>query len=119
MAASLDFVRRTALALPEVTEGVCYGTPAFYLRKKLMLRLREDGETLVIKIPVESRAGLIDGDPDVFSVTDHYLNYPCVLANLNAIRPKVLEDMILGAWRQLANRKQLAAFELSQGRPSG
>jgi hypothetical protein len=117
MAASFDFVRRTALALPEVVEGVCYGTPAFYLRKRLMLRLREDGETLVIKIPMEGRAGLIDGDPDVFSVTDHYLNYPVVLANLHAIRPQTLEEMILGAWRQLASRKQLAAFDQAAGSP--
>jgi hypothetical protein len=117
MAATLDFVRRTALALPEVVEGVCYGTPAFYLRKKLMLRLREDGETLVIKIPMESRAGLIEGDPDVFSVTDHYLHYPLVLANLNAIRPNVLEDMILGAWRQVATRKQLVLYDQARERP--
>ena len=114
MAASLDFVRRTALALPEVIEGVCFGTPAFYLRKKLMLRLREDGETLVIKIPMESRVALIDSDPDVFSVTDHYLNYPVVLASLHAIRPAVLAEMVEGAWRQLASRKQLAAFEASK-----
>ncbi len=78
MGASFDLVRRAALALPEVVEGVCYGTPAFYLRKKLMLRLREDGETLVIKFPIEGRTALIESDPDVFSVTDHYLNYPCV-----------------------------------------
>jgi hypothetical protein len=111
MAASFDFVRRTALALPEVIEGVCFGTPTFYLRKKLMLRLREDGETLVIKIPMEGRPGLINANPDVFSVTDHYLNYPVVLANLNAIQPELLESMVLGAWRQLASKKQLAAFD--------
>ncbi len=60
---------------------------------------------------MESRAGLIDGDPDVFSVTDHYLNYPLVLASLHAIRPEVLERMILGAWRQVASKRQLAAFD--------
>jgi hypothetical protein len=116
MAASIDFVRRTALALPDVVEGVCYGTPAFYLRKKLMLRLREDGETLVIKFPIEDRAALIESDPDVFSVTDHYLAYPCVLADLNAIRPQVLEEKILGAWRLLASRRQLAKWEPAPGR---
>jgi hypothetical protein len=47
VAATIELVRRLALALPGVQEGVCHGTPAFYVRRKLMLRLWEDGETLV------------------------------------------------------------------------
>ena len=39
MAANIRDVRRMALALPGVEEGVCHGTPAFYVRKRLMLRL--------------------------------------------------------------------------------
>src|SRR5262249_39963990 len=119
MAASFEFVRRTALALPDVTEGVCYGTPAFYVRKKLMLRLREDFETLVIKIPKDSRPQLIDGDPDVFSVTDHYRNYPLVLANLHSIRPALLEGMIEIAWRQVASKKQLAERDVRRRKSEG
>jgi len=110
MAASFDFVRRAALTWPDVVEGVCYGTPAFYVGKKMMLRLREDLETLVIKIPKGSRDEIIAGDPDVFFVTDHYLNYPLVLAYLHAIRPPVLEEMIELGWRQVADKKQLAAL---------
>ena len=52
-------------------EGVCHGTPAFYVRRKLMLRLWEDGETLVVRFPKEKRAALIEENPDAFSVTDH------------------------------------------------
>ena len=110
MAASFDFVRRKAMTWPDVVEGVCYGTPAFYVRKKMMLRLREDHETLVIKIPKERRTDLIADNPDDFFVTDHYLNYPLVLANLHAIRPQALEEMIELSWRQVAGKKQLAAL---------
>ena len=56
MAATIELVRRMALALPGVQEGVCHGTPAFYVRRKLMLRLWEDGETLVVRFPKEKRA---------------------------------------------------------------
>lgn len=46
MAAPMNFetVRAVALALPGVEEGTCYGTPAFRVRGKFLLRLREDGE---------------------------------------------------------------------------
>ena len=111
MAATIELVRRLALALPGVQEGSCHGTPAFYVRRKLMLRLLEDGETLVVKFPREKRATLIRKNPDVFSVTDHYRNYPMVLVNLLAVNRELLGRMIEGAWRMEASRKQVAAFD--------
>jgi len=75
-----------------------------------MLRLREDGETLVVKFPLDQREAAIDRAPDVFSVTDHYQNYPVVLVNLLAVNPGTLAALIEGAWRMLASRKQIAAF---------
>lgn len=111
MAATIELVRSMALALPGVEEGVCHGTPAFYVRRKLMLRLWEDGEILVVRFPKEKRAALIDENPDVFSVTDHYLNYPAVLVNLLAVNRKLLVRMIEGAWRLQASRKQVAAYD--------
>jgi hypothetical protein len=106
-----------ALGLPEVQEGVCFGTPAFYVRRKLMLRLREDGETLVVRFPREKRAALIEENPDVFSVTDHYRNYPAVLVNLLAVNRELLSRMIEGAWRLQASRKQVAAYDGKAGAP--
>jgi len=112
MAATVELVRRMALALPGVEEGLCHGTPAFYVRGRLMVRLWEDGETLVVKFPKEKRAALIEENPDVFSVTDHYRNYPAVLMNLLAVDRKLLGRMIEGAWRMQASRKAVAAYDL-------
>ncbi len=110
MAATIELVRRMALALPGVQEGVCHGTPAFYVRRRLMLRLWEDGETLVVRFPREKRAALIRENPDMFSVTDHYRNYPAVLVNLLAVNRELLGPMIEGAWRLQASRKQIAEY---------
>ena len=115
MAATIELVRRMALALPGVQEGVCFGTPAFYVRRKLMLRLRKDGETLVVRFPKEKRAALIEGNPDVFSVTDHYRNYPAVLVNLLAANREVLDRIIEGAWRLQASRTQVSAYDRKEG----
>jgi hypothetical protein len=100
-----------ALALPGVQEGVCFGTPAFYVRRKLMLRLSVDGEMLVVRFPKEKRAALIDDNPDVFSVTDHYRNYPAVLVNLLAVNRELLGRMIEGAWRMQASRKLVSEYD--------
>ncbi len=47
---AITFATVAALAreLPGVEEGTAYRTPALRVRKKVMARLREDGETLAI-----------------------------------------------------------------------
>ena len=44
----LPVIRLLMMPLPGVSEGTCYGTPAFYVSKKLLARMKEDGETLVV-----------------------------------------------------------------------
>jgi hypothetical protein len=52
---TLATVRRVALALPGVEEGLSYGTPAFRVRGKFLARLREDGESLAVKCGFDER----------------------------------------------------------------
>ena len=88
-----------ALVLPGVEEGVSFGTPAFYVRRRMVARLRDDGETLVIAFPKADRDALIDSQPDVFSVTDHYRPYDNVLLSLLAVDEGLLQRTIDRAWR--------------------
>ena len=43
-----EFCARAA-ELPGVEQGRCYGTPALYVRKKFLCRLKEDGDSVAIK----------------------------------------------------------------------
>ncbi len=104
-------VRRLALDLPEVREGVCFGTPAWYVRKKLMLRMWEDDETLVAKMAFPEREKRLAEQPDTFLLTDHYRNYPCVLVSLSAIDGETLRRVIDEAWRFVAPPKLVQARE--------
>lgn len=65
-----------ALAFPNVEEGTSYGTPALKVKGKLFVRLREDPDSLVIKMPFEQREELMAGDPETYYITDHYRDYP-------------------------------------------
>ena len=42
---TFDDVRKISLAWPEVEDGTSYGTPALKVRKKLLARLKEDGDS--------------------------------------------------------------------------
>ena len=94
MSATFDDVRKIALSLPKVEEATSYGTPAFKLKKKLLMRLKEDGETLVAIVGFDNRDMLMEIDPQTFFSTDHYRGYPTVLVRLKRITKAKLRDVI-------------------------
>jgi hypothetical protein len=65
---TFDQVRRLAPALPETVEVISYGTPAFKSGKKLLVRLREEGDVLV-RLPAVSEDELADLLSDAWRLT--------------------------------------------------
>jgi hypothetical protein len=103
-----ESVLRMALDLPGVEEGTSYSTPALRVKGKFFARLWEDGETLVLKVGFDARDILLQSQPDVFFVTDHYAGYPAILVRLPRVDPEQLRDLLEEAWR-LNAPKRLAA----------
>ncbi|HNP88719.1 MAG: MmcQ/YjbR family DNA-binding protein [Chloroflexi bacterium SZAS-1] len=102
---TFETVRQLAFTLPEVTEGTSYGTPAFHVHKKLLARLHEDGETLVIAIEQGEREFWILMNPITYFVTDHYVAYPYMLVRLASAQPGELETLLKQAWRLRAPKR--------------
>jgi hypothetical protein len=70
---TFDHVRKIALAWPEVEDGTSYGTAALKVRKKLLVRLKEDRDSLVMPgVPPDERDMLVESQPTIFYFTDHY-----------------------------------------------
>jgi hypothetical protein len=109
---TFETVCELGLALPGVLEGTSYGTPALKVGGKLIARLREDGDTLAIRIDFHERERLIEADPQTFYITDHYLTYPFVLVRLPIIRTQRLRELLEGAWRRVAPKRLVAAFDV-------
>ncbi|MGH9837286.1 MAG: MmcQ/YjbR family DNA-binding protein [Blastocatellia bacterium] len=112
---TFETVRQMMFALPGVEEGTSWGTPAFRVRNKLLARLHEDGETLVLKC--DDRDLLIESDPLAFYVTKHYQNYPWVLVRLAKVRQATLRDLIEQAWRTGASPKLIKLYESGEYEP--
>lgn len=98
-------VRKMALALDGVEESTSYGTAAFKIRGKLIARLKEDGESLVVGTTFEEREEMMAADPETYYITDHYLRYPWVLVRLPKVHPDAMRDLLKGAAR-LASKAQ-------------
>jgi hypothetical protein len=104
-------VREIALELPEVEESTSYGTPAFKVRGKLFVRLKEDGESIVVRIDVTDRALRLRGDPSAFYITDHYVNYPWILVRLSGVAEDDLADLLRDAWRLRAPARLAVQYD--------
>ena len=112
-ASGVTFMQVSAVAvkLPEVEISKSYGTPALKVHGKTLARLKEDGETLVLRTDFVSRQILTQADPDTFFFTDHYRDYPLVLVRLAKVSRAALPDLLERAWRQVAPEKLIARFD--------
>lgn len=108
--ATFETAQAIALALPEVTQGITHGTPAFHVRKKFFSRLREE-DVLVVKCDLGYVDALIQMEPETYFITPHYAGYPYVLVRLSHVEEEALRDLLTDAWRLSAPKRLVAAFD--------
>ena len=109
---TFDDIRKIALVWPEVEDGTSYGTPALKVRKKMLVRLKEDGDSLVMSgVPLDEREMLIESQPKVFYFTDHYRDYPMVLIRLSKAKRRDVEPLLRRHWRALASRAAVREYD--------
>lgn len=106
---TFDDVRRVVLALPGTQERTSYGTPALFVAKALLIRLKEDGADVVLRMSIEEKAFLMEADPDTFYETDHYKGWPAVLARLDRLDDATLQTLVTRQWRASAPKRLLKA----------
>ena len=98
-----DTVRKIALDLPETKDASAKGLLAIKVRGKMLacvaIHKSAEAGTLMVRIDFEQRDELLSGAPDVYYVTDHYVNYPAVLVRLSRIQEDALRDLLRAAWR--------------------
>jgi hypothetical protein len=111
-------VRAIALAFPGGNEQLKYGgtVPHFYIGRKFLTWVRPEEHSLVLRVDsLDERDALIDGDPRLFHITDHYNDYATVLVRLDRASPKLIRAMLERRFRAIASRKQIAEWETRQG----
>src|SRR5580700_3617248 len=116
MALAFADVRKMALSLERVEESTSYGTPAFKIGGKLIARLREDGESLVVGTTFEEREEMMAADPETYYITDHYLKYPWVLVRLSRVHSDALRDLLARALRLASGKPRSAPVRRRAGR---
>jgi hypothetical protein len=103
---------RLGRELPEVVEDHWYGTPSLKVRGKGFVRLKEDGKTVVFMVEsVDEQQFLVEEQPAIYFITDHYKGWPAVLARLAELRVPECRMRLERAWRLKAPRKLVAKLD--------
>jgi hypothetical protein len=109
---TFDDVRKFTLLWPEVKDSTSYGTAALKVRKKLLARMKEDGDSLVIPgVPQDEREMLVESQPKLFYFTDHYRDYPIVLLRLSKAKRAIVEPLLRRHWRTLASKAAVREYD--------
>jgi hypothetical protein len=107
---NVETLRQIASSFPGVEEGTSYGTLGFRVSKKLICRMKEDGESLAIRMEFGEREILVEGEPETFYFTEHYRNYPMVLVRLPEVHPDELKRIFGNAWRRFASKRLIESL---------
>ncbi|MEO7060984.1 MAG: hypothetical protein ABI083_14780 [Lapillicoccus sp.] len=90
-------VGRYAESLPQVKRKGTQTRPAWYVHDRLVVRL-DDPNTLVIRVPLDSRESLLEAYPESFGVPPRMEAHHKVEAYLDRARPRAVRTAIDLAW---------------------
>lgn len=97
-----------ALDVPGAVERLWFHKPAVFLHDRFLTKVHDKEEAMVLQVgSIEMRDMMLEAEPDLFYITDHYRKFPFLLARLSALTPKMLKDLLAGRAQQLAEMKPI------------
>jgi hypothetical protein len=103
-------VRALSLQLPGTEDGTAYGSPALKVNGRMFacmaVNQSVEPDTLAVWVPFDQRDDLLTEAPDIYYVTDHYVDHPIVLVRLARVRRDELGDLLRMAHRFVAIEKR-------------
>ena len=120
--ADFALVESIGRALPDVEVTTTWNTPALKVRGKMFVCLASnksaEPNTLVVMMDFADRDLLVEEEPAVYYLKEHYVNYPCVLVRLAAVNADALRDLVIGAHRFVSARRTRKATAINAARRS-
>jgi hypothetical protein len=116
----MDFalVESIGRTLPEVEVTTTWGKPALKVRGTMFVCIPShssaEPDSLVVMMDFAERDMLVEEEPAVYYLKEHYVDYPCVLVRLSRVSRDALQDLVAGAHRFVLARR--ARKSASRGR---
>ena len=99
-----------ACTLPGVAMASYYGVQCPKVNGKALIAPSRAEGSFCLYVARSEKAALLETDPDTFWQTEHFLNYPAVLARYGTQSRERIQLYIMRAWWDRATKPQRAAF---------
>jgi hypothetical protein len=88
--------RKTMLAVKGTSEGPYFGRPSVFYGEKFVGRVHDKEEAVALRVgSIEMRDVMLEAEPRLFYITDHYRPWPMLLARLAALDGRTLKELVL------------------------
>jgi len=102
--------RKIALAVEGASEGPYFGKPAVFVAEKFLTRVHTKEEAMVLAVgSMEMRDVMLEAEPQLFYITDHYKNFPYLLARLSRLDKATLKDLLNARLLQIESKARRSA----------
>jgi hypothetical protein len=113
MALTRAQARKTMLAVKGTNEGPYFGRPSVFYAESFVGRVHDREEAVALRVgSIEMRDVMLEAEPKLFYITDHYRPWPMLLARLSALDTRTLKELVLarvGEIEAKAKKKRKAA----------
>jgi hypothetical protein len=105
MALTKAEARKIMLSVKGVTEGPYFGKPSVFYGDGFVARVHDKEEAGAMRVgSIEMRDVMLDAEPKLFYITDHYKPWPMLLARLGGLTSKSLKDLVAARMAEIDAR---------------
>ncbi|HKU55259.1 MAG TPA: hypothetical protein VJP60_07825 [Rhizomicrobium sp.] len=106
---------KIALSIPGAEEVLWFKKPAVFLHGQFLTKVHDEEDAMTLRVSsMEMRDMMLEAEPKLFYITDHYRNFPFILARLAALTPKLLQQILVGRAAQLAEKPVKKARKMAK-----
>jgi hypothetical protein len=96
-------VHKIALAIPGTDERLWFREPSVFIHDRFLAKAHKKEDAVTLQVgSMEMRDMMLEAEPRLFYITDHYRKFPFVLIRLAALDRKTLKEILEGRAAQLA-----------------
>ena len=95
MALTRAQARKAMLSVTGTSEGPYFGRPSVFYGEAFVGRVHDKEEAVALRVgSIEMRDVMLEAEPRLFYITDHYRPWPMLLARLAALDGKSLKSLV-------------------------
>jgi hypothetical protein len=91
------------LAMPGAENRLWFNQPSGFIHDRFLAKVHHKEHAVTLQVgSMEMRDMMLEAEPALFYITDHYRKFPFVLIRLAALTRTVLKEILTGRAKQLA-----------------